>query len=128
MYIIDVSRHLGKNSNNVIRIIACTPGMGQDLSACAWRYSKHFLWSVWLCFQTLDLFKYLCLSSDTNHIGFEDKHKCFNCTRISLTTVHAMTKSFVLFCSVKDGESTDINCLVFWAHGKNGKICTKCQV
>ena len=34
-------------------------------------------------FKQIDLFKYLCLSSDTNHIGFEDKHKCFNCTEIS---------------------------------------------
>ena len=34
-------------------------------------------------FKSLDLFKYLCLSSDINHIGSEDKHKCFNCTRIS---------------------------------------------
>ena len=29
------------------------------------------------------------------------------------TTVHAMTKSFVPFCSAQDGESTDMNCLVF---------------
>ena len=45
-----------------------------------------------------------------------------------LTTVHAITKSFVPFCSAQDGESTDMNCLVFWAHCKNGKILTKCQV
>ena len=30
-----------------------------------------------------------------------------------LTTVHPMTKSFVPFCSAQDGESVDINCLVF---------------
>ena len=30
-----------------------------------------------------------------------------------LTTVCAMTKSFVPFCSAQDGESTDVNCLVF---------------
>ena len=30
-----------------------------------------------------------------------------------LSTVHAMTKLFVPFCSAQDGESTDINCLVF---------------
>ena len=29
-----------------------------------------------------------------------------------LTTVRAMTKSFVPFCSAQDGESTDVNCLV----------------
>ena len=29
------------------------------------------------------------------------------------TTVHATTKLFVLFCSAQDGESTDMNCLVF---------------
>ena len=29
------------------------------------------------------------------------------------TTVHATTKSFVPFCSVQNGESNDINCLVF---------------
>ena len=44
------------------------------------------------------------------------------------TTVHAMTKSFVLFCSAQDDESTDMNCLVFWVHCKNGKILMKCQV
>ena len=38
------------------------------------------------------------------------------------TTVHATTKSFVPFCSAQDAESVDINCLVFWAHYKNGKI------
>ena len=36
------------------------------------------------------------------------------------TTVHATTKSFAPFCSAQDGESTDMNCLVFWAHCKNG--------
>ena len=30
-----------------------------------------------------------------------------------LTTIHAMTKSFLLFCSAQDGESADMNCLVF---------------
>ena len=44
------------------------------------------------------------------------------------TTIHAMTKSFVPFCSAQDGESTDMNCLVFWAHCKNGKILMKYQV
>ena len=44
------------------------------------------------------------------------------------TTVHAMRKSFVPFCSAQDGESIDINCLVFWAHCENGKILTKHQV
>ena len=39
-----------------------------------------------------------------------------------------MTKLFILFCSAQNGESTDINCLVFWAHCENGKISTKCQV
>ena len=45
-----------------------------------------------------------------------------------LTTVHAMTKSFVPFCSAQDGESTDMNCLVFWAYCENGKFLTKRQV
>ena len=35
---------------------------------------------------------------------------------------------FVPFCSVQDGESTDINCLVFWAYCENGKILMKHQV
>ena len=39
-----------------------------------------------------------------------------------------MTKLFVLFCLAKDGESADINCLVFSAYCKNGKILIKCQV
>ena len=30
-----------------------------------------------------------------------------------LTTVHAAKKLFVPFCSAQDGESTDVNCLVF---------------
>ena len=29
------------------------------------------------------------------------------------TTIHATTKSFVPFCSAQDGESTDMNSLVF---------------
>ena len=33
--------------------------------------------------------------------------------KVILTTVHAMTKSFAPFCSAQDGESVDINCLVF---------------
>ena len=45
-----------------------------------------------------------------------------------LTTIHAMTKSFLPFCSAQDGESTDMNCLVFWTRCENGKILTKCQV
>ena len=44
------------------------------------------------------------------------------------TIVHATTKSFVLFCSAQDGEFTDMKCLMFWAHCKNGKIWTKHQV
>ena len=44
------------------------------------------------------------------------------------TTVHAMTKPFVPFCSVQNGESADVNCLVFWAYCKNGKIWMKRQV
>ena len=38
------------------------------------------------------------------------------------TNVHAMTKSFVLFCSPQNGESTDMNCLVFGEHCKNAKF------
>ena len=44
------------------------------------------------------------------------------------TTVHPMTKLFVPFCSAQDSESADMNCLVFWAHCKNGKILMKRQV
>ena len=44
------------------------------------------------------------------------------------TTVCAMTKLSVPFCSAQDGESIDINCFVFWAHYKNGKILAKRQV
>ena len=36
-------------------------------------------------------------------------HKNYNIS----TTVYATTKSFVPFCSAQDGESTDMNCLVF---------------
>ena len=39
-----------------------------------------------------------------------------------------MTKSFVPFCSAQDGESTDMNCLVFLEHCKTGKILMKRQV
>ena len=44
------------------------------------------------------------------------------------TIIHATTKLFVPFCSAQDGESTDMNCLVFWAYCKNGKILMKHQV
>ena len=44
------------------------------------------------------------------------------------TTVHAMTKLFVPFCSARDGESADMNCLVFLTYCENGKILTKRQV
>ena len=79
--------------------------MGKSPQCLCLKCSRHFLWSAWCHFQALDLFKY----------------------NIS-TTVHATTKSFVLFCSAQDGESTDMNCLVFWAHCKNGKILTKRQI
>ena len=39
-----------------------------------------------------------------------------------------MTKFSLPFCSAQDGESTDMNCLVFWPLCKNGKIWTKHQV
>ena len=48
--------------------------------------------------------------------------------KIILTAIHTMTKLFVSLCSAQDGESTDINCLLFWAHFKNGKIKIKRQV
>ena len=35
-------------------------------------------------------------------------------------TIHAMTKLFVPFCSAQEGQSADMNCLVFWAHCENG--------
>ena len=44
-----------------------------------------------------------------------------------LTTIHAM-KKIVPFCLVQDGESTDMNCSVFWEYCENGKILMKCQV
>ena len=34
----------------------------------------------------------------------------------------------LLFCSAQDGESTVVNCLVFWAHCENGQILMKRQV
>ena len=42
-----------------------------------------------------------------------------------LTTVHAMIKLFVPFCSAQDGESVDMTSLVFWAHCEKHKISTK---
>ena len=45
-----------------------------------------------------------------------------------LNNCTCMTKSFVSLCSAQDGESADMNCLVFWTHCKNGKILTKRQV
>ena len=41
---------------------------------------------------------------------------------------HTMANSFALFCWASDAESADKNCLAIWAHCKNGKILTKCQV
>ena len=51
-------------------------------------------------------------------------HYTLNKTDNISTTVHAISKSFVPFCSAQDSESTDINCLVFWAHCKNGKMAS----
>ena len=45
-----------------------------------------------------------------------------------LTIIHGTTKLFVPFCSAQDGESTDMNCLQFQVHCKNGKIWMKHQV
>ena len=44
------------------------------------------------------------------------QNQAFNSLKLNKnisTTVHAMTKSFVPFCSAQNGESTDINCLMF---------------
>ena len=44
------------------------------------------------------------------------KNPAFNSLTVThniSTTVHATTKPFTLFCSAQDGESTDMNCLVF---------------
>ena len=41
------------------------------------------------------------------------------------TTIHAMTKTGVPCCPAHNSESTDVNCLVFGAHFKNGKILMK---
>ena len=38
---------------------------------------------------------------------------------ITSTTIHAMTKSFVLFCPAQDGENQHADCFVFLAHCKN---------
>ena len=38
---------------------------------------------------------------------------------ITSTTIHATTKSFVLFCSAQDGENQHADCFVFLAHCKN---------
>ena len=45
-----------------------------------------------------------------------------------MTAVHAVAKSFAPFSAAYDGESADMNCLVFWVLYKNGKIGVKCQV
>ena len=45
----------------------------------------------------------------------------YSLTKIILTTLHAITKSVVPFCSAQDGESIDVNCLVFWTFCKNGE-------
>ena len=55
---------------------------------------------------------YMC-TQPSPHCIFEGKQKCFNSRKNISTTVHAMTKSFVPFCSAQDGESTDMNCSVF---------------
>ena len=44
---------------------------------------------------------------------FSELHKVLQLYRGISTTVHATTKSFVPFCSAQDGESSDMNCLVF---------------
>ena len=74
----------------------------------------------------------LCLSSNHTKIQLQWPNTTHNIS----TTVHAMTKLFVPFCSAQDGESTDINCLeincleykLILANCKNGKILMKCQV
>ena len=65
------------------------------------------------------------ISCSVVEIFIRESHKnlAFNSPKalqIILKTVHAMTKSFAPFCSAQDGESTDMNCSVFWAHCKNG--------
>ena len=45
-----------------------------------------------------------------------------------LGTMYATAKPSVPFCLAQGGESTDMNCLVFWAHCENGKIWMKHQV
>ena len=54
--------------------------------------------------------------------------KVLVCTRNISTTTLVMTTLFVPFCSAQDGESTDMNCMVFWELCKNGKILMKRQV
>ena len=70
------------------------------------------MWTSWWCFDLR--------STYVNPITLELKVNQLN-KNIS-TTVHAMTKSFVLLRSVQDGESIDINYLVFWAYCKNGEF------
>ena len=64
----------------------------------------------------------------SNHIGYMKTAQVLRLYKNILATVHAMTKSFVQFCSAQDGESTGVNCLVFWAHCEIEKIVMKCQV
>ena len=59
--------------------------------------------------QTLDQFEELDeLVSITIH-KYQNQASDINIS----TTVHAMTKPFVPFCSAQDGKSADMNCLVF---------------
>ena len=53
----------------------------------------------------------------------------FNTTHENIsTTIQAMVKWFVSFCLAQDGESTDMNCLVFYELCENDKFLTKRQV
>ena len=77
---------------------------------CSWFWVK---WCNWFCCIMFRCWIICSLMSQNQPLTCFDGRKAFK--NIS-TTVHAMTKSFIPFCSAQDGEATDMNCLVFWAH------------
>ena len=58
------------------------------------------------------------------NIVFEDRHKCFNCAKISVQ-LYMPQQLFVLFYSAQNGESTDMNCLICCKIWGNDKVCNK---
>ena len=79
--------------------------------------------------------QYLCLKSTLSTFSevSDDAFKhliswstCASIIQKYLLKVHATAKLFVQFCSAQGGESTDMICLVFWAHCENDQNLMKC--